>query len=233
MAGGAACQDANPSPRDHATAGPPPRAPLARQHQYQPSMTGTCPTVWFELCTACSGTLSPQQFTASLALSSPAPLQPWPFAKIATCLLLRASTRAPGATLCTSRTAASSSEHGRQPHGEHAAKHCKQRCTWRRWRRQQRQQAQPHHLTLAMRTVLSAAGPMPAHLAMRPAAVPQEARGATHQLLTVVRLTGTESGRQEGLKQLHVEAIAVTPRCHRAGEADVVEAEAELHVKLT
>ena len=83
-----------------------------------------------------------------------------------------------------------------------------------------------------MRTALSAAGPLPTHLAMRPAALPQEARGATHQLLTVVRPTGTESGRQEGLKQLHVEAIAVTPRCHRAGEADVVEAEAELHVKL-
>ena len=108
----------------------------------------------------------------------------------------------------------------------------KQRCTWRGWRQQQRQQAQPHHLTLAMRTVLSAAGPLPAHLAMRPAALPQQARGATHQLLTVVRPTGTESGQQEGLKQLQMEAIAVTPRCHRAGEADVVEAEAELHVKL-
>ena len=82
-----------------------------------------------------------------------------------------------------------------------------------------------------MRTVLSAAGPLPAHPAMRPAA-PQEAQGATHQLLTVVRPTGIESGRPEGLKQLHVEAIAVTPRCHRAGEADVVETEAELHVKL-
>ena len=80
------------------------------------------------------------------------------------------------------------------------------------------QQAQPHHLTLAMGTVLSAA-------------LPQEARGATHQLLTMVHPTGTESGRPEGLKQLHVEAIAVTPRCHRPGEADVVEAEAELHVK--
>ena len=117
-ASGAVCHDANPSARDQA--GPPPHAPLARLRQYQPSMTGTCPTVWFELCTACSGTLSPQPFTASLGLSSPAPLQPWFFAKIATCPLLRASTRAPSATLCTSRTTASSSGHGRQPHGEAA-----------------------------------------------------------------------------------------------------------------
>ena len=48
-ASGAVCHDANPSARDHATAGPPPHAPSARQRQYQPPMTGTCPTVWLEL----------------------------------------------------------------------------------------------------------------------------------------------------------------------------------------
>ena len=57
----------------------------------------------------------------------------------------------------------------------------------------------------------------PRHAARSPS---PEARGATY---SVVRPTGTESGWQEGLKQLHVEAIAL---------ADVVEAEAELHVKL-